>query len=431
MNERIKERDELEKPYYGSGNPASEAVATRRNGLDAINTYENYRSSGFAQAESHPPLVQLNNTNKSSRPILKNWKNSEEEEYMWDDMSSKLKEYGGINSSMKDGWNIDNSDRPANLQRGQWMPSETEQPDFQRNKHDTFSRLKTSGGENRAPLFRDFSDHHLQPHSQKDTDSRRNMESTTDPLSLERAASGHASSLWPQRESLLSASDLNQMSTRVPAQLEARKISLGGGLSTSLISSLPRAGLLSNPHSSSLGHTSTMSGVGGLCGQQRPQPLRPPSPSAHSPSSFTPPQYQNLVDHDHPHPPSSSQMAQKPMQISGHFSKSASSSQEAFSSLNQNRSQHSHIMHNLQQPALPSSQPPPVQFAQLRHQPALLHPSEPDLPSNQARTQSQLLVQTEKPPSYHKVLELICMDFLEKLNQTFLSIVQINLPPVV
>ncbi|KAJ6847438.1 polyadenylation and cleavage factor-like protein 4 [Iris pallida] len=403
MNERIKERDELEKPYYGPGSPASESVATRRNGLDAINTYENCRSSGFAQADSHPPPVQLNNTNKSSRPILKNWKNSEEEEYMWDDMSSKLKEYGGINSSIKGGWNTVNADRPTNLQRGQWGPSETEQPDFQRNKLDTYSRLKTSGGEDRVPLFRDFSDHHLQPHSQKDTDSRRNMESTTDPLSLERAASGHhTTSLWPQHESLLSVSDLNQMSTRVSAQLEARKMSLGGGLSTSLISSLPGAGLLSNPHSSSLGHTSTVSGAGGLFGQQRPQPLRPPSPPAHSPPSFTPPQYQimhNLVDHDHPLPPSLSQMAQKPMHISGHFSKSVSGSQDAFSSLTQNRSQQSHILHNLQQPPLPSSQPSSVQFSQLRHQPDLLHPSVPDLQSNQALTQSQLLVQPEKPPS--------------------------------
>ncbi|KAJ6848356.1 polyadenylation and cleavage factor-like protein 4 [Iris pallida] len=400
ISEKITERDELGKQYCGTGSSATEVISTRSNGFDAINAYENYRS-GLSQPDSRPPSVQLDNINKAIHPKF-NWKNSEEEEYMWDDMGSKLKDYGGTNSSVRGGWNTDSADKPTNLQRGQWKPTETGQLDFQENKFDTFSRLKTSGA---VSLFRDFSGLYSQSHRQRDTDSRRSMESTSDQLSLERVASGHhASSLWPRRESLLSGSDLNQMtggglSTRVSGQPEGRSIPLGHELSTSLISSLPRAGLLPNLHSSSLGPSSTLSGSSGLLGHQG---FQPPLPPAHSPSSFMSPQYpmvHSLVDHDHSQPPSSSQMVQKPIQMKGHLRKHASVSQDSFSTSTQDHSQKPNILQNLQPPPLPSSQPSSTHFAQMRHQVSLLHQSEFDLPSNQAQTQPQLLIQPEKAPS--------------------------------
>jgi len=73
---------------------------------------------------------------------------------MWDDMDSKLTDYGGNNTSTKGVWNIDKADKHASLQRGQWIPLESEQPDLRRDKLDNFPRLKPSVGEDRVPLFR-------------------------------------------------------------------------------------------------------------------------------------------------------------------------------------------------------------------------------------------------------------------------------------
>ena len=73
---------------------------------------------------------------------------------MWDNMDSKSTDYGGYNSSTKGVWNIDKADKCASLQRGQWIPLESERPDLRRDKLDTFPRLKPTMGEDIVPSFR-------------------------------------------------------------------------------------------------------------------------------------------------------------------------------------------------------------------------------------------------------------------------------------
>lgn len=122
---------------------------SRRSGSDANQSYGNYRPSVFSQADRQLPPVHINSTNKNVQPASKNWKNSEEEEYMWDDLDSKL-----TDNPVKVGRNIDKEDKHAGLQRGPWIPHESEQPEFRLERVDPFPRLKPSVGGDRFPLFR-------------------------------------------------------------------------------------------------------------------------------------------------------------------------------------------------------------------------------------------------------------------------------------
>lgn len=155
-SKRINDQDELElldKSYIGAGGTASKMVTSRRNGCDANQSYGNYGASGFSLADRQLPPLHINNANKNVQPASKNWKNSDEEEYMWNDLDSKLTDF--------DGWNSDKADKRAGLQRGQWIPREREQLEFHQDRVDTFPRVKPSSiGEGRFPLFKVISDLH-------------------------------------------------------------------------------------------------------------------------------------------------------------------------------------------------------------------------------------------------------------------------------
>ncbi|XP_058070275.1 uncharacterized protein LOC131219242 isoform X3 [Magnolia sinica] len=119
-NDRVAVR-RREKPLYGTGSSDAETTAAERNGSDISNAYGNYQAPRPSQAltQMHAPN---NMATRSSKGMLENWKNSEEKEYMWEDMNSRLKDHGGAENSQKDGWNYDGVEKPISLQRGKWMP---------------------------------------------------------------------------------------------------------------------------------------------------------------------------------------------------------------------------------------------------------------------------------------------------------------------
>lgn len=86
--ERFKEQG-FDKPWYDSG---TGKILSQRSGLDIKHGFQSIAQKS-STSDAHPQLMQ-------SLPN-RSWKNSEEEEYMWDD----------VNSAAKDRWASEDSDK--------------------------------------------------------------------------------------------------------------------------------------------------------------------------------------------------------------------------------------------------------------------------------------------------------------------------------
>ncbi|XP_016473895.1 polyadenylation and cleavage factor homolog 4 isoform X1 [Nicotiana tabacum] len=93
--ERIKEQG-FDKPWYDSG---TGKILSQRSGLDIKHGFQSI-SQKSATSDAHPQLIQ-SLPNRTSTLTDRSWKNSEEEEYMWDD----------VNSAAKDRWASEDSDK--------------------------------------------------------------------------------------------------------------------------------------------------------------------------------------------------------------------------------------------------------------------------------------------------------------------------------
>lgn len=413
-NERITGRSSLDQSWYGAGSKASETTAGQRNGFDFPNAYGNYRETKSSQNVSQlPPTEKI--MSRSTKDTLGNWKNSEEEEYMWEDINSRLTDHGGTDNSRKDGWNQDDAEKAVSLKRGKWMPLETELLDARWGTLDSSSRIeKPPRGEDRVPLQRDVEDL-PQSHGREDSGSSVSRENTDSHVKglVGQGAFGHRkTSVWPNPEPL-SVDGLNHknISSIVPGQRENVHTPLSGGLSTSLSSSLGRTGLQlhmgpSGVLSSLRSVTSAVSGSGSMFGHQWKQPPRPSSPStsssgnqrAHSPTLSTPRQHQHsqtLGDQDHLQM-HSSHPGVKPSQLSGQWNRAPQiqASQDSFHVLPQNQIQPPGLLRSL---PIPSSQPLPqlqssssslAPFGQVRHFPSFSQQPQSELSMQQTLSQS-------------------------------------------
>ncbi|KAJ6746801.1 RNA polymerase II-BINDING DOMAIN PROTEIN [Salix koriyanagi] len=100
-----------ENPWYGTSSNAADLISGQRNGFNMKHGFPNYSASKFPVVDLQPQPTQR--IGRSGTGMAANWKNSEEEEYIWD-MHSRLSDHNATslsNNSRKDRWIPDDSDK--------------------------------------------------------------------------------------------------------------------------------------------------------------------------------------------------------------------------------------------------------------------------------------------------------------------------------
>lgn len=144
VGERLRGREVFERQFGGFSIGASGSEILRKNSLD-VN--KDLRASISVRSDV--------NLERSSRPSSKNWKNTEEEEFVWGDMNSQPTDYGGSNIRRKGDWNAENSNKLTGLHMNKWMPLETDHQGSHLNKLESFFKIgKNSGQDGKVPLFK-------------------------------------------------------------------------------------------------------------------------------------------------------------------------------------------------------------------------------------------------------------------------------------
>lgn len=311
---------------------------------------------------------------------------------MWDDINSRAIDYESTNILIKSGWSTNDANKYASLQRGKWVPPETENLDSNLNKIDSLSRLmKTAGREGRVPQLKELEEHLLQSHAKHDAESRTSRETSADSLYMGQDALEYfTSSICAPCEVPPSIIGLNRTNSRISSQPEGQPVSLSGCLSSSITSSL-------------------VAGSTNMSGQLRQQQLQPPSPSGHSPPSFAlhHQKSHSSIDHDlrrnffFP-------MRQKSMHLPEQLSQAlpAPVTEDSFPGSDQKHSHYSCSLLTSQPPPSHPSQPlqnpyasgSSAPFAQLRHHLPLFQQSEPNLSVQETGMQSKTFHQIMRSP---------------------------------
>ncbi|XP_022888693.1 uncharacterized protein LOC111404162 [Olea europaea var. sylvestris] len=105
-SEKLKQHGKL---LYESGRDVNGKIIDQQNGFDMEHRFRSYP----AHKSTGPDSLELkkNFGNRSSSGIGRNWKNSEEEEYTWDDINSRPTDSGAVDISDKDLWIPDEFER--------------------------------------------------------------------------------------------------------------------------------------------------------------------------------------------------------------------------------------------------------------------------------------------------------------------------------
>ncbi|KAL3825803.1 hypothetical protein ACJIZ3_021832 [Penstemon smallii] len=104
LKEKLKGQG-FDTPWYESGSD----VSNQKNGYDLKHGLESYVAQKPANSDSHLQLKQ-NFNSRSTNGMSTSWKNSEEEEYMWDEMNRPT-DRAVTDTSAKDQWAPDSYDR--------------------------------------------------------------------------------------------------------------------------------------------------------------------------------------------------------------------------------------------------------------------------------------------------------------------------------
>ncbi|TYJ39746.1 hypothetical protein E1A91_A04G090800v1 [Gossypium mustelinum] len=229
----------LDAPWFGATSSITETIPGQRNGFNIKPGSLNYSASKSVNAD---PRLQVthNISGRNSSGLSSSWKNSEEEEFMWE-MHSRLSELDAANFS-------------NNLRRDRWTPDVSEKMDFESQLH--------------------------RPQSIHDAGSRFDRDTSADALSTEQDKTS-----FGRQISTACTDGLPAMSSRRTESYSATV----GGLPTGASSSLTSIGMRPQTNSSRLGAsgveilTNVASGSTGTSGKQRFQPMGTASPPEQSP----------------------------------------------------------------------------------------------------------------------------------------------------
>ncbi|XP_012441755.2 uncharacterized protein LOC105766721 isoform X2 [Gossypium raimondii] len=307
----------LDAPWFGATGSVTETIPGQRNGFNVKHGSQNYSASKTVNAD--PRLHRTHSRNSSG--LLSSWKNSEEEEFMWE-MHSRLSEHDAANFS-------------NNMRKDCWTPDVSEKMDFESQLH--------------------------RPQSIHDAGSRFDRETSADALSTEqkdKPSFGHQiSTAWTDGLPATSSS-----------RSESYSASLGG-LPTGASSSLARIGMrpqTGSSHSGTPGFVflaNVASGSTGTSGKQclksvgtalppEQSPMRQHSPSPSFPACHNHQQLQKLADPDYQQALSLPRADPKPSHFSGKLSVgSHRDSPQTSAPISLLPSRH----HHLSQPPLPDS----------------------------------------------------------------------------
>lgn len=192
VRSKPKGQDGIVGAYYTGGVSSPEEIFDRRNHLYAT---KDVRSSGSVRLDSALLPTPVSNSDRIGRLSSsdKSWKNSEEEEYIWDDIRSQGADYGGASSARK-GEPLADDGNIRSFHRANWAePGDPLDPDF--HKQDTIPRFghPTSQDRRLAP----YMDHAEYLHSKREGEPRidREMWPEGQPFPESRG-----SSLWLSQE---------------------------------------------------------------------------------------------------------------------------------------------------------------------------------------------------------------------------------------
>ncbi|XP_040967218.1 polyadenylation and cleavage factor homolog 4 isoform X2 [Gossypium hirsutum] len=315
----------LDAPWFRATSSVTETIPSQRNGFNVKRGSQNYSVSKSVNAD--PRLHQtLNISGRNSGGLSSSWKNSEEEEFMWQ-MHSRLSEHDAANFS-------------NNLSKDCWTPVVSEKMDFESQLH--------------------------RPQSIHDAGSRFVRETSADALSTEQkdklSFGRQISTSWTDGLPAISSS-----------RSESYSASLGG-LPTGASSSLARIGMRPQTSSSHLGTpgfgflANVASGPRGTSGKQcfqsvgtasppEQSPMRQHSPSPSFPACHSHQQLQKLADPDYQQALSLPRADPKPSIFSGKLNvRSHRDSPQTSAPISLHPSRHYHLS---QPPLLDSMQAEP------------------------------------------------------------------------